>query len=67
MKEKFVFQTAGAFAWETKGIFDSVEKIHEWIKENWEVEFNENEYESLDEWYSEMEINIIKTVEYEKI
>ena len=63
-KEKFVLQSAGAYEWETRGIFDSEESIHKWIKENWNAKFDDDDYESLNDWYEEMEINVIKTIEY---
>jgi hypothetical protein len=68
--EKIILQTAGTMEWETVGVFDDIQGLHEWIKENYDITFDEYKngvmeeegYEpSLDEWYDANEIKVIYT------
>ncbi len=68
--EKIILQTAGTMEWKTIGIFDNIESVNEWIKDNWNITFEEFKNEVLteegyeptfEEWLDENELNIIYT------
>lgn len=64
---KLLLETAGTMEWEIIGIFDSHDKIDEWVKERWnltyqdfkkEMEDEEDWSPTREEWYDENELRV---------
>lgn len=61
MKEKFVLQKKGTSEWNTIGVFDNEELIHNWLKKNWNIEFEEYfEGFTYEDWYNDEDLRVIK-------
>ncbi len=72
---KLLLETAGTMEWDIVGIFESEEEIDQWIKENWNVTYEDFKKEmeetedwspSREEWYDENEIRVREIPEHKK-
>jgi hypothetical protein len=70
-----LLETAGTMEWEIIGIFESEQEIDQWVKENWnltyedfkkEMEETEDWSPSREEWYEENEIRVREIPEHKK-
>lgn len=69
-EEKIILQSKGAMELRTIGTFENIENIHEWLKDNWNITFeefkeevmNEEGYEpTLEQWFEVNDIQLIYT------
>lgn len=64
---KLLLEKAGTMTWEIVGLFNNYDEIDEWVKNTYEVTFDEYKINveeeegyipTKEEWYNELELNI---------